>query len=337
MTQNAPGPLGIIANPASGKDIRRLVAHASVFDNQEKANILKRAVRGAVAAGAREFLYMPDSHGLAESAFEGLDGQVRWSAVAVPGTASDLDTRRAAERMREAGCAALISLGGDGTNRALARGWRDAPLVPISTGTNNVFPSLVEGTVAGAAAGLVATGVVPLASVSRRVKIVEVELEQGQADLALIDAVLVDQAFIGARALWEPGTLRAAVLARAEPAATGISAIGGLLCPISDEEDGGLLLSFGPGGTCVSAPIAPGLYREVAVREARALAPGEVVELVGPGVLAFDGERERVLAAGARARLCVRRDGPRVIDVAAALREAARRGTFTVARTAAVV
>src|SRR5690349_24031837 len=28
--------IGLIANPASGKDIRRLVAHGSVFDNEEK-------------------------------------------------------------------------------------------------------------------------------------------------------------------------------------------------------------------------------------------------------------------------------------------------------------
>jgi len=29
-------PIGIIPNPASGKDIRRLVAYGSVFDNNEK-------------------------------------------------------------------------------------------------------------------------------------------------------------------------------------------------------------------------------------------------------------------------------------------------------------
>lgn len=28
--------VGIISNPASGKDIRRLVAHGSVFDNNKK-------------------------------------------------------------------------------------------------------------------------------------------------------------------------------------------------------------------------------------------------------------------------------------------------------------
>jgi predicted polyphosphate/ATP-dependent NAD kinase len=33
--------VGIIANPASGRDIRRLVAHGSVFDNNEKVNIVR--------------------------------------------------------------------------------------------------------------------------------------------------------------------------------------------------------------------------------------------------------------------------------------------------------
>ena len=39
--------VGIIANPASGKDIRRLVAHGSTFDNNEKINIVRRVLLGA--------------------------------------------------------------------------------------------------------------------------------------------------------------------------------------------------------------------------------------------------------------------------------------------------
>ncbi|MBP2666785.1 MAG: kinase, partial [Firmicutes bacterium] len=38
------GIVGIIANPASGKDIRRLVAYGTIFDNQEKANIVRRLI-----------------------------------------------------------------------------------------------------------------------------------------------------------------------------------------------------------------------------------------------------------------------------------------------------
>jgi hypothetical protein len=48
----------------------------------------------------------------------------------------------------------------------------------------------------------------------------------------------------------------------------------------------------------------------------------------GPGVLAFDGDRERALAPGERAELSVRRDGPWVIDVPRALALAAQRGLY---------
>ena len=50
--------IGLVANPASGKDIRRLAGKASVFDNREKLAIVKRAVTGAIATGAQRFVYM---------------------------------------------------------------------------------------------------------------------------------------------------------------------------------------------------------------------------------------------------------------------------------------
>ena len=55
--------IGLVANPASGKDIRRLAGKASVFDNREKLAIVKRAVTGAIATGAQRFVYMSDSLG----------------------------------------------------------------------------------------------------------------------------------------------------------------------------------------------------------------------------------------------------------------------------------
>jgi hypothetical protein len=218
------------------------------------------------------------------------------SPVEVPRTAGDLDTRVAAERMRDEGCAVIPTLGDGITARLPAAGATRA--VPISTGTNNVFPD-GRGNLAGRPPGSWRQGGTTGSSERQR-KTIHVS-SSGGPDLALIDVVLVAQSFTGARALWEPGTLRAAVLARAEPAATGISAVGGLLCPVGEEEDGALLLCFGPGGSSLRAPIAPGLYRDVAVRETRLLTLGEVVELEGSGVLAFDGERERILGPGQRA------------------------------------
>ncbi|GIT59723.1 MAG: hypothetical protein Ct9H300mP19_16710 [Dehalococcoidia bacterium] len=59
--------------------------------------------------------------------------------------------------MVEQGVDCIVTLGGDGTNRVVAKGCLEVPLVPISTGTNNVFPPNTEGTLAGIAAGSVAT------------------------------------------------------------------------------------------------------------------------------------------------------------------------------------
>jgi predicted polyphosphate/ATP-dependent NAD kinase len=323
------GPIGIIVNPASGKDIRRLVARASVFDNQEKHNMVVRAIHGAVAAGARSFCYLDDSRAIAHSAFSEFGGQVESTALSVPVTDSTADTTRAAAAMRDAGCAVVLALGGDGTSRAVALGWRDAPLIALSTGTNNVFPRMMEATVAGAAAGLVASGAVDLAAVSVQAKTVSAEIEGEEPDLALVDAALVRGDFTGTRAVWDPTTLRALVLARAKPASVGLSAIGGLVRPIDERDDHGLYIALGgESGFDLSAPIAPGLYRTVRVSEVRLLALGEPVTITGPGVIAFDGERERRLRAGQSARLSVLRDGPRVIDVDRVLAVAACAGAF---------
>lgn len=43
--------VGIIANPASGRDIRRLVAHGTVIDNNEKTAIVRRILIGLEAVG----------------------------------------------------------------------------------------------------------------------------------------------------------------------------------------------------------------------------------------------------------------------------------------------
>ncbi len=261
------GCIGIAVNPASGKDVRRLVARASVFDNQEKRAIVRRAIVGALGAGANRFAYVPDSHGITESALAEFGAEISHHAVDSPQTASALDTIRGARALMAIGCAVVLTLGGDGTNRAFALGWPDAPLLPISTGTNNVFPRFVEATIAGAAAGLIASGAVALVDVAARAKAIHVAIDAERDDLALIDAVLTDERFVGARALLDATSLRLAVLTRADPAAVGMTALGGLLAPLAESEDRALLLTLGRGPGGVRAPIAPGLYATVRVGE----------------------------------------------------------------------
>lgn len=328
--------VGIVANPASGKDIRRLVARASVFDNQEKQAIVQRALAGILAvpkANELQIGYLNDSHGIVHSAVAAITGCAlpRHKIVVDARTASAADTTAAARALADMNAEVVITLGGDGTNRAFVLGWQDAPLLPLSTGTNNVFPVLMEATVAGAAAGLIATGAVSAGEVATQQKVVTVTIEDEAPDLALIDAVLVDDRFVGARALLAPEQLRVAVLTRADPAAVGVTAIGGLIQNVAREDEYGLFVEFGSGSESaktILAPIAPGLYRQIAVASHRALAFDEPVVVTGPGVLAFDGERERVLKPGQKATLSVARTGPLLLDVRATMELAASRGIF---------
>jgi predicted polyphosphate/ATP-dependent NAD kinase len=160
--------VGIIANPASGKDIRRLVARSSVFDNNEKVNIVRRVLLGLEALGVRQVVFMPDYYGLGEHALEHIKLALDVSFLDMDVHADDRDSTEAGRLFAEMNVGCIVTLGGDGTNRAVAKGCADVPLVPISTGTNNVVPSLVEGTIAGLAAGLIAEGDVDARRSTRR-------------------------------------------------------------------------------------------------------------------------------------------------------------------------
>jgi hypothetical protein len=194
------------------------------------------------------------------------------------------------------------------------------PLVAISTGTNNVFPTMVDGTVAGLAAGLVATGTVEPDRVTSRVKRVEVQAG-GTADFALIDAAACTDPFVGTRAIWDVARVRALILTRAEPWSVGLSAIGGHLRQLAPDEPAGLYVELGDGPE-VLATVAPGVVARVPVRGWRLLELGEQVVFGGDArTVALDGERELAVDGGATAAVTL--NGPRVVDIRATLQAAA--------------
>jgi predicted polyphosphate/ATP-dependent NAD kinase len=233
------------------------------------------------------------------------------------------DSTEAARQLAAAGVGAIVTLGGDGTNRAVAAACGDVPLVAISTGTNNVFPTMVDGTVAGLAAGLVATGTVAADRVARRVKRVEVQAA-GTADFALVDAAACTDPFVGTRAIWETARVRALVLTRAEPWSVGLSAIGGGLRPLGPDEPAGLYVELGDGQKVVAA-VAPGVVARVPVRRWRLLELDEPVAFAADArTVALDGERELATDGGATA--AVTRNGPRLVDIRATLQAAASHG-----------
>jgi hypothetical protein len=324
-----PRSVGIIANPMSGKDVRRLAARASRVTPESKRDQIARAVVGAAASGADHIVVVREPMRIAQSAVEGMSIGANIDVIDIAARLDAGDTQRAALEMRKRGCGAIVVLGGDGTNRAIAQVWPDAPLVPISTGTNNVFPMMVEATLAGAAAGLVASGGIGLEEVAQPAKLIHLERAGGEQTLAVIDAVRLEGDRVGNMMPVEAGMIREVVLARAEAASVGMSPIGGLLEPCGAEDDFAVLVrcvTHEQGGKSLRVPISPGIFRTVHIESVRRLALGEKITITGPGVLAFDGDREITLDIGQPIEVSVRRDGPWVIDPARALRLAAERG-----------
>jgi hypothetical protein len=316
--------VGLIANPAAGRDIRRLTAHASIVPNHEKAAIVRRVLHGVAAAGVDLVMYLADNAGIVTAAIGGATPPVPMRALPHRAHGLATDSTEAARMLAAAGVGAIVTLGGDGTNRAVAAGCGDVPLVAISTGTNNVVPTMVDGTVAGLAAGLVSGGAVPAEQVAPHNKRVEVTAGE-TTDFALIDAAACVDPFVGARAIWDPGRVRALVLTRAAPWSVGLSAIGGQLDAVGPDEPAALYVELGPGHE-VKATIAPGVVATVAVADWRRLELDEPVSLgAGACTVALDGERE-LIVHDSLATAAVTRAGPRVVDIRATLQAAAASG-----------
>jgi predicted polyphosphate/ATP-dependent NAD kinase len=327
--------VGIVANPLAGKDVRRLTSGATPVSDAVKIGAIRRAVVGAVEGGAERVLISGDRARLGERAVEGLAVTGHLEVLDPPGWNTGRDSQLAAAQFRDLGVGAIVALGGDGTQRDVATGWRAAPLVPLAVGTNNVFPLQIEATVAGFAAGAVASGHADMAEVTSQAKIIDVAADGSRrAEVALVDVCLARGAFVGARAIWDVASVSEIVAAVAEPDSVGLSAIAAAVAPVGRTEAGGVHVGLGcaspnapqaQGGRQIRVAVMPGSYSDIAIAHCEQLRFGQAVTLAGPGVLTLDGEREIVLGRGERAELTVRSDGPHVIDVRAAVAALQRR------------
>lgn len=253
--------VGIIANPLAGKDVRRLTSGATPVSDAVKIGAIRRAAVGAIEGGAQRVLVSGDRARLGERALEGLAVARQADVLGPHGWNTGRDSQLTAAQFREAGIGAVIALGGDGTQRDVATGWRDVRLVPLAVGTNNVFPLQVEATLAGFAAGAVASGHAEAAEVTSRAKIIDITIIDGQvmagqvvggqsggsghAGVALVDVCQVRGVFVGARAVWDAASVSEIVAAIAEPDSVGLSAIAAAVAPTGRGEPGGVHVRLG--------------------------------------------------------------------------------------------
>ncbi|WP_448203933.1 ATP-NAD kinase family protein [Azospirillum sp. sgz302134] len=333
--------VGIIANPVSARDIRRVVANAANLQITDRANIVLRVLAALRACGVADVLMMPEHGGIGRHVARGIaraaaHGEAPYPAIhplPMPVTGTVADTHRAAAEMRDAGVAAIVVLGGDGTHRAVVAQCGSVPIAGISTGTNNAFPEHREPTITGLATGLAVTGQVPAHIAFTPNKRIDVSVNGQPVEIALVDVALVAERYVGARALWKPESFRELFVTFADPEAIGMSAIAGLLEPVSRAESGGLMVRLAQpdaGATVLRAPIAPGLMAPVGVTDWRRMPAGvPFVPEAKAGSIALDGEREIAFSARDRVSLTLRDDAFRTVNVGGCMRHAAQNRLLT--------
>ena len=323
----ANGKLALCVNPMSGRDVRRLAARAANMTHEAKRDIVARVAAGADAVGITDIYVAREPFRIAEGALELMPLNANVHIVDIPLTNTAKDTTAAMHLFKEAGCHTVVSLGGDGTNRALVHADSEIDLVPISTGTNNVFPALMEPTLGGMVAGLNALGKTAgmPESLRPRAKVAHLQTPT-QKDIGLIDVVLLRRDHVGNLLPFDADRLDSMLLTRAEPNSVGMSPIGGFIDPVYAHNDCGLWVQMGRDGQIVRAPLSPGHFRDVAVSHTRRTEFGEVLTFNGPGVIALDGDRDHMLREGETASVTLRRDGPRILNVEGIMRWAVGAG-----------
>lgn len=329
--------VGIIANPVSARDIRRVIANATALQITDRANIVLRVLSCLKACGVGQVVMMPENGGIRHHVRRGIDRAEAQRTGEFPSlahldwkiTGTVDDTLRAARDMKEQGVAAIIVLGGDGTHRAVVASCGDVPIAGISTGTNNAFPEHREPTITGLAVGLAVTGRIPprIALAPNKVLIVRVG---DRRDIALVDVAVVTERYVGARALWRTETFREIFVTFADPQVIGLSAIAGLLKPVTRADPFGLHVMLDPGPRpkhTLLTPIAPGYLRGIGIKSFRRMAAAKPCKpVIAEGSIAFDGEREVSFSDEDEVTIRLETRAFRTVNVGACMRYAATHG-----------
>lgn len=328
--------IGIIANPASGKDIRRLVSHATTIDNNEKVNIVERIVLSAEAFGVKDILIMPDTFQIGYKVLDNLNtlGELSTNLqimnMKVRGSIDD--TINAAKLMEEYGVDCLVVLGGDGTSRAVAKSINKTPIISISTGTNNVYPEMLEGTVVGMAAAFVASEKFGLNNIYHRDKRIEIFKDGALVDIALVDSVISKNLFVGAKAIWDVEDIEKIIVTRAHPGTLGFSSLVGCRKIIEIEDDFGAVIDLTENKYKIIAPIAAGTIEKVHMGDTKIINLNEEYKFTSKekGVIALDGEREISFKKGETFIFKITRKGPIRVNIKSALELAQAQGFFNI-------
>lgn len=328
--------IGIIANPSSGKDIRRLVSHATTVDNNEKVNIVERIILAAQACGVSNVYIMPDVYQIGYKVEDNLltlgelTAKVNILDIEITGTLED--TINATKKMEELEVDCIVVLGGDGTSRAVAKIIKYTPIIALSTGTNNVYPEMIEGTVAGMAAGVIASKKFNINKICFKDKRIEIYKDERLIDIALIDVVISKNLYVGSKAIWNINDILKIIVSKAHPASIGFSAIVGCKMIVSKNDDFGVSVDLMNNKHKIIAPVAAGIITPIYMGDVDIINLNNQYEFTSKeaGTIALDGEREITFKSGERFTFKITRNGPMRVDIINTLELAQKSGFFKI-------
>lgn len=329
--------VGIIANPVSARDIRRIISHAGNLPINDRANIVLRMLTGLAAVGVEEVVIMPENGGIRTQLMRTIGRESRMGAkrfpkvtyLKMPVTCTAEDSAEAARQMHAQEVGAIVVLGGDGTNRIVASHCGNTPIAGVSTGTNNAFPELREPTITGLAVGLAVMRKVPAEYAFSYNKRLEVSVNDVR-EIALVDVAVVADRYVGARAIWKVDSFRDLFVTFGNPDGIGMSSIVGLLAPVDRIVPEGRRVRLAPLAQARSnllAPIAPGLIEQIGIESVEKIMPGMIyLPSVSAGTLALDGERELTFSETDEVSIRLQTDAFRTINVPKCMAYAAKHG-----------
>ena len=311
--------VGIIANPLSGKDIRRLVASASVVSTHMKSNEILKLYAGLVAYGIKKVYVMPDYSDISRRAREQYSEKIETILINTNILDAEETTIRAAKKMEANKVGCIIVFGGDGTCRLVSKHINTTPILPVSTGTNNLFPLNLEGTVVGIAAAKFCL-LKNIKKYCTREKKLEIYDGNNLIDSSLVDVVITKTPYIGSRAIWDIKNIDELFIAKISHEGIGFSSIGYSLLKKDLDFNKGIHITLGENDynnpQKIMSAIAPGKIEEIEIQGWKEFDNNnEIGVKLSSGTVALDGERTIEFSSSQKISVKLNIEGPYCLKV----------------------
>ncbi|MAV14924.1 MAG: hypothetical protein CL705_03595 [Chloroflexi bacterium] len=311
--------VGIIVNPLSGKDIRRLVASASVVSTHMKSNEILKLYAGLAAYNIKKVYVMPDYSDISRRAREQYSTKIETILINTKILDAEETTIQAAKEMEAKKVGCIIVFGGDGTCRLVSKHLKETPILPVSTGTNNLFPLNLEGTVAGIAAAKFCL-LKNLEKYSNREKKLEIFKNNELVDSSLVDVVISKTPYIGSRAIWDINNVDEIFISKVSHEGIGFSSIGYSLIKKGLSFNRGVHISLGQNDygnpKKIMSAIAPGKIEEIEILGWKEFSDNKKISVkLSSGTVALDGERTIEFNPSQKISVKLNIDGPYCLKV----------------------